>query len=83
MHEFAQDDDQEPLLSFVLPMLADDSQISTQIFFNTKFLLNKASEYSVSERQKLRIFLISGSFFKTAAEDLGLASLQWSSIAVS
>ena len=30
----------------------------------------------------LSIFLISGSFFKTAAEDLGLASLQWRSIAV-
>ena len=32
---------------------------------------------------KISIFLITGSFFKTAAEDLGLASLQWSSIAVS
>ena len=56
MHEFAQDDDQEPLLSFVMPILADNSQISTQIFFQSKFLLNKASEYSVSERQQIWAF---------------------------
>ena len=42
-HSFTQEDDQEPLLSFILPMLADKSGLSIQMFFQSKFLLNKAS----------------------------------------
>lgn len=45
-HSFNQDDDHEPLLSFILPMLADKSGLSIQMFFQSKFLLNKASVYT-------------------------------------
>ena len=45
-HSFTQEDDQEPLLSFLLPMLADNSGLSVQMFFQSKFLLNKASVYT-------------------------------------
>ena len=48
-HDLQQDSDQESLIAFIPPMLADSSRISMQIFFQTKFLLNKASEYSSSE----------------------------------
>ena len=45
-HSFNQDDDHEPLLSFILPMLADKSELGIQMFFQSKFLLNKASVYT-------------------------------------
>ena len=35
--------DLEPLLSFVPPLLADNSRISLQVFFRTKYQLNRAS----------------------------------------
>ena len=37
------DGDLEPLLSFVPPLLADNSRISLQVFFRTKYQLNRAS----------------------------------------
>ena len=42
-HSTPQDDDHEPLWSFLVPVIADESLQSVQIFFQKKLLLNAAS----------------------------------------
>ena len=44
-HDLPQDCDPEPFLAFVPPILAASARISMQIFFQSKFLLNRASAY--------------------------------------
>ena len=84
-------------MAFIPPLLADSARISLQIFFQTKYLLNKASAYFFSEtcdklsntlQKDFPIFQLqfykckTGSFLKTTAEDLGLEHYNWDTIMV-
>lgn len=66
----------EPLWSFIIPVIADESSPSTQLFFQQKPLLNAASMPFISEiNTNLRY--LEGSFFKSTAKELDLESLAW------
>ena len=78
MREFEpmRDGNHEPLWSFIVPVLADESAPSAQMFFQQKPLLNAASMPFISE---INIYLrhLKGSFFKSTAKELNLESLAW------
>ena len=83
-HDLPQDCNPEPLLAFVTPMLADNACISMQIFFQSKSVLNQASEHfsetkdrNIHKSQFSMAQWITGSFLKTTAEDLNLENYQW------
>ena len=44
-HDLVHGDDQEPLLAFLAPILADEGGLSLQAFFRRKDLLNETSTY--------------------------------------
>ena len=44
-HDLVHGDDQEPLLAFLAPILADEGGLSLQAFFQRKDLLNETSTY--------------------------------------
>ena len=74
-HTTPQDDDHEPLWSFLVPVMADESEQRVQIFFQKKVLLNAASMPWKLILQLVHS-LLKGSFFKSSARDLDLASLK-------
>ena len=78
MREFEpmRDGNHEPLWSFIVPVLADESAPSAQMFFQQKPLLNAASMPFISETNT-NLHHIKGSFFKSTAKELDLESLAW------
>ena len=61
--------------SFLVPVMADESEQRVQVFFQKKVLLNAASMPWELILQLVHS-LLKGSFFKSSARDLDLASLK-------
>ena len=79
-HSIKLDEDLEPLLSFLAPVLADKSQPSVQVFFRRKEDLVGASKKIQKcallnlplSNWSLVIFLVKGAFLKRTARRLAL-----------
>ena len=61
-HDLPVEEVHDPIWSFLLPILVDESLPSVQIFFQKKQLLNQASEASQSVKPDSKRFI--GSFLK-------------------
>ena len=81
-HSTPQEDDHEPVWSFLVPVIADESLQSVQLFFQKKQLLNAASRTQNLIVASDRAHPFQGSFFKSTARKLDLDSMKEDTIMV-
>ena len=81
-HSTPQEDDHEPVWSFLVLVIADESLQSVQLFFQKKQLLNAASRTQNLIVASDRAHPFQGSFFKSTARKLNLDSMKEDTIMV-
>ena len=71
-----QNGDLDPIWSFLVPVIADESLQSVQVFFKQKLQLNAASKLLLFSEIEIHIspqyILLIGYFFNSVAKDLSL-----------